>query len=202
TWSMREPPIASRVVSPGRWWRSERRQPRDTHANTVYRGRGRDVKGAEIVVAKGHVGRVLGHADDAEIDGIGAEDVDSAWSAAVHVALRVELHPVGRALALALRPPPPPPPGQAAVALHVEDADVLASRVVHEEAAAVEREAEPVRAIEVVHEHGRRPRAGSGGEHALKGELLRARDAEEFGAAVGRVAEVDPAVRRADDVGV
>src|SRR5262249_2352764 len=43
-------------------------------------------------------------------------------------------------------------------------------------------------------------RIRSDAEHALEGKLLSARDAVELGAAIGRVAEVDAAVRRADDV--
>src|SRR5438445_75513 len=66
--------------------------------------------------------------------------------------------------------------------------------------AALEREAEPVRPIEVVHEQRRRSRICPRAEDALKTQLLRAGDTEELRAAVGRIAEVDGAVRRAHDV--
>jgi hypothetical protein len=69
-----------------------------------------------------------------------------------------------------------------------------------EQPPAVEREAEPVGPVEVVREHGRRPRIGPDAEDALKGKLLRPGHAEELGAAIGRIAEVDAAVGRAHDV--
>src|SRR4029077_4891726 len=87
-----------------------------------------------------------------------------------------------------------------AVTLHVEDPDVLAGGVVDEEPAAVEREAEPVGPVEVVADQDRAPRIRDHPEHALERQLLRPRDAVEFGPAVRRIAEEDGAVGPADDV--
>src|SRR2546428_1528113 len=173
TCSMREPPCVSTSVSPRRpRRRSERRQPRDAHADAVHRGRRRDVEGPKIVVAESHVRRVLRHPDDAQVDRVGCEHVDPARPAAVDVTLRVQLHPVGRARAFALRLRPHPAAGERAVSLHVEDADVLAGGVVDEEALAVEREAEPVRPVEIINEQRPGLPGRSGPEETPAQEVL------------------------------
>src|SRR5207247_7521379 len=62
----------------------------------------------------------------------------------------------------------------------LEHADVLACGVVDEQALLVQREAEPVGTVEVVHEQLGRRRVGAGAIDALEGELLGPLDAVEL----------------------
>src|SRR5262249_60356702 len=80
------------------------------------------------------------------------------------------------------------------------DADVLTSGVVDEESPAVAREAEAVGAVEVVHHQRRVLGIATRAVNTLNGELLLALHSIEVHGAVRRIAEVDPAVGRADDV--
>src|SRR5687768_6048275 len=105
----------------------------DLGADPVDRARGSDVEAPEVGVPPAEVRGVLGHAYHAEAGGAGREDVDATGAAAVQVALAVELHAVGRALALPLRLGPDARIGKRAVGLHVEHTDVLAVGVVDEE---------------------------------------------------------------------
>src|SRR5439155_15116955 len=120
--------------------------------------------------------------------------------AAVHVAGGVELHAVGGARLVALGLGPHTAAGERVLRRDVEHADVPARGVVDEQALFVQRKAEAVGTLEVVHEQLRRLRIGPHAEHALKRQFLWALDTIELGAAVWRVAEVDAAVRLAHDV--
>src|SRR5215470_5079287 len=94
-------------------------QARDLDADPVH-GRGcGDVETAVVVIAPGEVGRRLWHLDDTEADRLGIEDVHAPGAAAIDVARRVYLHPVGRALALARRLRPHATARETAVGLHV-----------------------------------------------------------------------------------
>src|SRR6267378_432641 len=74
---------------------SEDRTARHVRADPIERrGRG-DEERSVVVVAPGKVRRMLRHLDDLEQVGVGVEDVDAPRAAAVHVADRVELHPIG-----------------------------------------------------------------------------------------------------------
>src|SRR5215467_2966498 len=175
-------------------------EARDLDADPVHGCGCGDVETAVVVVAPGKIRRRLRNLDDAEADGLGIEDVHAPRAAAINVARRVDLHAIGRALALARRLGPDATAREAAVGLHVEDADVLAGGVVDEESPAVAREAEAIGAVEVVHHQRRVLRIAARAVDALKGELLLALHPIEVHAAVRRIAEVDPAVGRADDV--
>ena len=93
--------------------------------------------------------------------------MDASGAAAIHVAGGVELHAVGRAASLPRGLGPHAPSREAAVGLHVEDADVLARGVVDEEPATVEGETQPVGPVEVVHEERGMLRVLAGAVHAL-----------------------------------
>src|SRR5262245_53064825 len=135
-------------------------QARDLDADPVH-GRGcGDVETAVVVVTPGEVRRGLRHVDHPEAHRLRIEDVHAARPAAVDIARGVDLHAVGRALAVAGGLRPHRAAREAAVALHVEDADVLAGGVVDEEATAVPREAEAVGPVEIVH-HDRRTLRGA-----------------------------------------
>src|SRR5262249_15344982 len=123
-----------------------------------------------------------------------------AGPAAVAVARRVDLHAVGCALALPGGLRPHPAAREAAIGLHVEDADVLAGRVIDEEATAIPREAEAVGPVEIVHHDRRALRIAARAVDTLEAEFLLALHSVEVHAAVRRIAEVDGAVGRADDV--
>src|SRR5262250_3032670 len=175
-------------------------QARDLDADPVH-GRGcGDVETAVVVIAPGEVRRGLRNLDHPEAHRLRIEDVHASRPAAVDVALRVDLHAVGCALALPGGLRPHPAAREAAVGLHVEDADVLAGGVVDEEATAVPREAEAVGPVEIVHHERRALRIAARSVDALEAEFLLALHSVEVHAAVRRVAEVDAAVGRADDV--
>jgi hypothetical protein len=76
-------------------------------------------------------------------------------AAAVDVAGRVHLHAVGRAGSLTLGLRPHAATRHPARGGDVEDADVLARGVVHEQPPPIEREAQAVRPLEVVHQQHR-----------------------------------------------
>src|SRR5712692_7524428 len=180
--------------------RLEHRKSGRLDANPIERRRRGDEERAVIVVAPGEVRRALRRLDDLAERAHRIEHVDAAGAAAVHVARGVDLHPVGRPgfVTPGLRP-------HAAIRERpargdVEDADVLAGGVVDEELPLVEREAEPVGTIEVVHQQLRRLGIRAHAVDALEVELLRPLDAVELRAAVRRVAEVDATVALAYDV--
>src|SRR6185503_3633448 len=75
---------------------SERRQAGDASAHPVQRRRGGDEQRAIVLVSPREVRRVLRNCEDLEQVRVGIEHVDAARPAAVDVAGRVELHPVGR----------------------------------------------------------------------------------------------------------
>src|SRR5205814_1264231 len=153
-----------------------------------------------VVAAPGEIRRALRHVDDLEQAGVGVEDVDAARATAVDVAGGVELHPVGRPGLVAFRLGPEAPVRERASGADVEHADVLARGVVDEEAGLVQREAEAVRAIEVVDEQLARLRIGADPVDPLERQLLGPLDAVELGASVRRVAEVDPTVAPTHDI--
>src|SRR5438132_102150 len=80
----------------------------------------------------------------------------AAGAAAVHIAGRVELHAVGRAGLVAPGLRPQAAVAQPPVTRDIEHANVLAGGVVDEQPPLVEREAEAVGPVEVVHEQPRR----------------------------------------------
>src|SRR5215831_10579277 len=175
-------------------------QARDLDADPIHGRRCSDVETAVVVIAPGEVRRGLRNLDHPEAHRLRIEDVHASRPAAVDVARRVDLHAVGRALALPRGLRPHPAAREAAVGLHVEDADVLAGRVVDEEAPAVPREAEAVGPVEIVHHDRWALRIAARAVDALEVKLLLALHSVEVHAAVRRIAEVDAAVGRADDV--
>src|SRR5262249_8281313 len=148
-----EPPCRYQTIG-----RSEHRKSRNLDADPVQRGRSGDEERAVVVVTPREVRGVLGDLDDLAQAAVGSEDVDPAGAAAVAGADGVDLHPIGSAGLLALRLRPHAAAGQRAARRHVEDPDVLARGVVDEQARLVQREAEAVGAIEVVHQQLRRLR--------------------------------------------
>src|SRR5262245_26699125 len=179
---------------------SKCRQSGHPHPDAVHGRRRRDVEASVVDVAPGEVGRVFGREDDTETRSLGVEDVDPARAATVDVARGIDLHAVGGACAFAYRLCPDAASRQRAVALHVEDSNVLPGGVVDEQAPSIEREAQTVGPVEIVHEKDRALRVDARAVHALERELLLARDTVELGSAIRRITEIDSAVRRADDV--
>src|SRR5262249_433269 len=127
----------------GRSARLQGGQARHLDADPV-NGRGcGDVEASVVGVAPGQGGprrrgvggggRGLGGRDEGGADGLGIEDVHAPRAAAIDVARRVDLHTVGRALALTRGLGPHAAAREAAVGLHVEGADVLAGGVVDEQ---------------------------------------------------------------------
>src|SRR5215470_4242250 len=175
-------------------------EARDLDADPVH-GRGcGDVESAVVVIAPSEVRRGLRDLDHPEARRLRIEDVHASRPAAVDVARRIDLHAVGRALALSRGLRPHPAAREAAVGFHVENADVLAGGVVDEEATAIPREAEAIGPVEIVHHDRWALRIAARAVDALEAEFLLALHSVEVHAAVRRVAEVDAAVGCADDV--
>src|SRR5215471_17499788 len=179
---------------------SECRQPGHHHPDAVHGRRRRDVEASVVAVAPGEIGRVFRREDDAEAHALGVEDVDPARAAAVDVTRRIDLHAVGCTRAFAHGFRPDAASRQRAVGLHVEDANVLPGSVVDEQAPSIQRKAQPIGPVEIVHEKDRALRVTACAVHALERKFLIARHSVKLRSAIGWIAEVDPAVRRADDI--
>src|SRR5687767_6000638 len=179
---------------------SEHRQAGDGATDAIERGGRRDEERAVVLVAPREVRRVFRHLEHFEEPAVGIEHVDATRPAAIDVAGRVDLHAVRRAGLVTLGLGPHAAVRQRARWRDVEDSDVLARGVVDEQPPLVAGKAEPVGALEVVHEQLRRLRVPAHPVDTLEVQLLRSLDAVELGASVRRVGEVDAPIGLADDV--
>src|SRR3712207_4844362 len=112
---------------------------------------------------------------------LGADHPDTTRASAVHVAPLINLHAVGVSLPHLLRTllhKEQPPVLDRSVGCHVEGANVHVHRVVYVQESLVGREAEPVRALEVVYKELWLAAFRRDHIHTLKVELLRPLDAE------------------------
>lgn len=144
---------------------------------------------------------MLGHVDHAQAGRIRGENVDAAGAGTIDIALAIKLHAVGAARPLPDQFRPHPTIRQCPILLHVEHPDVQAGRIIDEEPAFIERKAETIGLVKVIDQQRQGPRIRVEAVHALEIKLARAIKAHAgVDAAVGRVAEINRAIRFHDHI--
>src|SRR5690349_7834194 len=120
----------------------------------MQRTRSSNINAFQVIVSEGKVGRRLRRADDAERMARRVKDVDAARSAAIDIAAAIDLHAIGRARFLTFGLGPHGASRQLAPRRDVEDADMLALRVVDEETRFIKGKTKSIRLGEIVDKQG------------------------------------------------